>query len=48
MTFEEMLDQALAMVQRCGRVTYHALTLQFMLNDEALEVLKDELRYAYS
>jgi tetratricopeptide (TPR) repeat protein len=29
MTFEEMLDQALAMLQRRGRVTYRALKLQF-------------------
>ena len=29
MTFEEMLDQALAMLQRRGRVSYRALTLQF-------------------
>ena len=32
MTFEEMLDQALAMLQRRGRVaTYRALKLQFSL-----------------
>ena len=30
MTFEEMLDQALAMLQRRGRVTYRALKLQLM------------------
>jgi len=34
MTFEELLDQALAM-------------LQFMLDDEGLEALKDELLYAH-
>jgi hypothetical protein len=34
MTFEEMLDQALAMLQRRGRVTSRALTLQLMLDDE--------------
>jgi hypothetical protein len=28
MTFEEMLDQALAMLQRRGRVTYQTLQLQ--------------------
>ena len=42
MTFEEMLDQALAMLQRRGRVTYRALTLQFRLDDDHLEALKDE------
>ena len=25
MTFEEVLDQAIAMLQRCGRVTYRTL-----------------------
>jgi hypothetical protein len=48
MTFEELLDQALAMLQRRGRVTYRALKLQFMLDDERLEALKDELLYAHS
>ncbi len=43
MTFEEQLDQALAMIQRRGRVTYRALKLQFMLDDERLQTLKDEL-----
>src|SRR2546428_9313069 len=48
MTFEEMLDQALAMLQRRGRVTYRALKLQFALDDDHLEALKDELFYAHS
>ena len=47
MTFEEMLDQALAMLQRRGRVTYRALRLQFRLDDDHLEALKDELLYAH-
>jgi class 3 adenylate cyclase/tetratricopeptide (TPR) repeat protein len=47
MTFEEILDQAMAMLQRRGRVTYRALKLQFMLDDEGLEALKDELLYAH-
>jgi predicted ATPase/class 3 adenylate cyclase len=47
MTFEELLDQALAMLQRRGRLTYRALKLQFMLDDEGLEALKDELLYAH-
>jgi predicted ATPase/class 3 adenylate cyclase len=46
MTFEEILDQALAMLQRRGRVTYRALKLQFKLDDDQLEALKDELIYA--
>ena len=43
MTFEEILDQAIAMLQRRGRVSYRALTLQFHLNEESLEALKEEL-----
>jgi class 3 adenylate cyclase/predicted ATPase len=46
MTFEEILDQAMAMLQRRGRVTYRALQLQFQLDDDQLTVLKDELLYA--
>ena len=36
MTFEEVLDQAIAMLQRRGRVTYRTLKRQFQLDDEAL------------
>src|SRR4029453_15325381 len=43
MTFEEILDQALAMLQRRGRVTYSALKRQFNLDDAFLEDLKEEL-----
>jgi predicted ATPase/class 3 adenylate cyclase len=43
MNFEEILDQAMAMLQRRGRVSYRALKLQFHLDDEALEALKEEL-----
>ena len=46
MTFEEILDQAIAMVQRRGRVTYRTLKLQFVLDDEQLATLKDELLYS--
>src|SRR5919108_5668203 len=45
-TFEEMLDQALAMLQRRRRVAYRTLQVQFSLDDNALEALKDELLYA--
>src|SRR5262249_30391365 len=47
MTFEEMLDQALALLQRRGRVTYRTLKLQFSLDDDHLEALKEELLYAH-
>ena len=43
MTFEEVLDQAIAMLQRRGRVTYNTLKRQFNLDDAALEDLKEEL-----
>jgi class 3 adenylate cyclase/tetratricopeptide (TPR) repeat protein len=45
MTFEEILDQAMAMLQRRGRLTYSTLKRQFQLDDAALEDLKDELIY---
>jgi class 3 adenylate cyclase/tetratricopeptide (TPR) repeat protein len=43
MTFEEILDQAIAMLQRRGRLTYGALKRQFQLDDAYLEDLKVEL-----
>jgi AAA ATPase domain len=36
------------MLQRRGRVTYRALKLQFNLDDDHLEALKDELLYAHA
>src|SRR5262245_14167247 len=45
MTFEEILDQAMAMLQRRGRLTYGTLKRQFQLDDAAVEDLKDELIY---
>ena len=43
MTFEEVLTQAIAMLQRLGRVSYRALKRQFALDDAFLEDLKYEL-----
>jgi class 3 adenylate cyclase/tetratricopeptide (TPR) repeat protein len=43
MTFEEILDQAIVMLQRRGRLTYRALQRQFALDDAYLEDLKAEL-----
>src|SRR5262245_11581875 len=45
MTFEELLDQAIALLQRRGRVTYRTLKRQFQLDDDVLEDLKEELIY---
>jgi class 3 adenylate cyclase/tetratricopeptide (TPR) repeat protein len=42
-TFEELLDQAIALLQRRGRLTYRALKRQFNLDDDYLEDLKAEL-----
>jgi class 3 adenylate cyclase/tetratricopeptide (TPR) repeat protein len=43
MTFEEVLDQAIDMLRRRGRVTYRALKRQFDLDDTYLDDLKGEL-----
>jgi class 3 adenylate cyclase len=43
MTFEELLDQAIALLQRRGRLTYRALKRQFNVDDAYLEDLKAEL-----
>ena len=43
MDFYAVLDQVLALLRQRQRVTYRALQLQFHLDDEALEALKDEL-----
>ena len=45
MTFEEILDQAMAMLQRRGRLTYSTLKRQFQLDDAALEDVKNEFIY---
>jgi class 3 adenylate cyclase len=45
MTFEDILDQAIAMLQRRGRLTYGTLKRQFQFDDAALEDLKNELIY---
>ncbi|MGE4095674.1 MAG: adenylate/guanylate cyclase domain-containing protein, partial [Candidatus Binatia bacterium] len=43
MTFDEVLEQAIDMLQRRGRLTYRTLKRQFALDDEALEDLKKQL-----
>jgi class 3 adenylate cyclase/tetratricopeptide (TPR) repeat protein len=43
MTFEEILNQAIAMLQRQGRVSYRALKRQFDLDEAYIEDLKLEL-----
>src|SRR5262245_62521694 len=46
MTFDDVLAQVLALLQREGRVSYRALKLRFDINDDYIEGLKDELIYA--
>src|SRR5215831_9237698 len=43
MDFYDILDQVLALLKQRGRASYRALKVQFHLDDEALEALKDEL-----
>ncbi len=43
MTFDEVLEQALEMLRRRGRVSYRALKVQFQLDDTLLEILKGEI-----
>jgi len=42
-----ILDQVVDLLRQRQRVTYRALKVQFQLDDEALEALKDELLYAH-
>src|SRR5262245_56360564 len=43
MDFYEVLDQVVVLLRQRGRVTDRALKLQFQLDDEHLETLKEEL-----
>ena len=43
MDFYALLDQIITLLRRRGRVSYRALKLQFQLDDDHLEALKDEL-----
>src|SRR5215831_2763640 len=47
MDFYAVLDQTLDLLRQRGRVTYRTLKLQFALDDDQLEALKDELLYAH-
>ena len=47
MTFEEIFDQVLTMLQRRGRVSYRALRRQFALDEAYLEDLKEAVLFAY-
>src|SRR5712692_3342620 len=47
MDFYDILDQVIDLLKQRGRVSYRALKVQFHLDDEALEALKDELLFAH-
>jgi class 3 adenylate cyclase len=46
MDFYEVLDKVIELLHRHSRLTYRALKLQFKMNDETLEALKDELLFS--
>jgi class 3 adenylate cyclase/predicted ATPase len=48
MDFYEILDQVIDLLKQRGRASYRALKVQFHLDDESLEALKEELLYAHS
>ena len=48
MDFYDLLDQVIALLKQRGRASYRALKVQFHLDDESLEALKEELLYAHS
>jgi len=43
MTFDDILAQVITLLKRQGRVSYRALKMRFDLDDEYLDVLKEEL-----
>ncbi len=47
MTFDEIVEQVIALLQRQGRVSYGALRRRFALDDALLEDLKGELLYVH-
>jgi hypothetical protein len=46
MDYHAVVAQVLALLQQEKRVAYRVLKLQFQLDDETLEALKDDLIYA--
>src|ERR1700739_3773356 len=47
MTFDDMLNQVITLLKRQRRVSYRALKMRFNLDDEYLDVLKEELLYVH-
>ena len=47
MKFSEIVDQATVLLQRKGRLSYRGLKMEFDLDDDQLDALKEELLYTY-
>ena len=48
MTFDDILEQIIALLKRQGRVSYGALKMRFEeIDDKCLGVLKEEIVYVY-
>jgi predicted ATPase/class 3 adenylate cyclase len=47
MTFDEILEQVITLLKRQGRVSYRALKMRLGIDDECLDVLKEELLYVH-
>lgn len=47
MTFDDILAQAVALLQRQGRVSYRAFKMHFEPDDDYIDVLKEEFLFAY-
>src|SRR5215468_7820372 len=46
MTFDEILEQVITLLQRQGRVSYRALKRRFTIDDDYIDDLKEEIIYA--
>src|SRR5262245_12619800 len=47
MDLYDLSDQVLALLQKRGRLAYRTLKVQFHLDDEQVEALKEELLFAH-
>lgn len=47
MTFDDILEQVITLLKRQGRVSSGALKMRFDIDDEYLNVLKEELFYVH-
>src|SRR5215471_7143121 len=46
MTFDEILEQVITLLQRQGRVSYRALKRRFGIDDDYIDDLKEEIIHA--